>query len=63
MGIGGQSLAVPYVAGVLAMGFQVNPELDSETIKNLLYESCWINDYGNYMINPVEFIKLVKETL
>lgn len=56
-------MAVPYVAGVLAMGFQVNPELDSETIKNLLYESCWINDYGNYMINPVEFIKLVKETL
>lgn len=59
---GGRSWAVPYVAGVLALGFQVNPDLDAATAKSLLYESCWVNAQGNHMLNPAAFIELVQET-
>lgn len=61
--IGGQSWAVPYVAGVLALGWQVNPSLDAGTMKDLLYQSCYINSNGNHIINPCAFIELVEGTL
>lgn len=57
--VGGESLAVPYVAGVLALGWQVNPNLDADTMKNLLFETSWINDKGLHFINPPDFIKAV----
>ncbi len=60
-GTGGESWAVPYVAGVLALGWQVAPNLDAETMKDLLFQSCWINAMGNHMINPTAFIELVRE--
>ncbi len=60
-GMGGESWAVPYVAGVLALGWQVAPELDAETMKDLLFQSCWINEMGNHMIDPTAFIELVRE--
>ena len=50
--VGGQSWSIPYVSGVLALGWQVNPELDSETMKSLLFESSWVNDEGLHFINP-----------
>lgn len=62
-GWGGQSWAVPYVAGVLALGWQVNPDLDADTMKDLLYESCYVNENGNHIINPQAFIALVQESL
>ena len=57
--VGGQSWSVPYVAGVLALGWQVNPKLDPDTMKNLLFETSWINDEGLHFINPPDFIKAV----
>ncbi len=58
---GGQSWSVPYAAGVLALGWQVAPGLDAQTMKDLLFQSCWINEDGNHMINPAAFIDLCKE--
>lgn len=61
-GVGGQSWAVPYVAGVLALGWQVNPDLDAQTMRDLLFQSAWVNEKGCHMIDPPAFIELVRET-
>jgi subtilisin family serine protease len=55
-GQGGLSWAIPYAAGVLALGWQVNPELTSEEIVSLLFESAYVNEQGHKIINPPEFI-------
>ncbi len=62
-GEGGQSWAVPYVAGVLALGWVVNPSLDAQTMRQLLFDSCYINESGNHMIDPVAFIEAVRQTV
>lgn len=61
-GTGGQSWGVPYVAGVLALGWQVNPELDAQTMKDLLFQSAWVSETGCHMIDPPAFIELVGKT-
>lgn len=61
-GDGGVSWSIPYVAGVLALGWQVNPELDAQTAKELLFESAWVNERGCRMIDPPAFIELVRGT-
>lgn len=60
--VGGQSWSIPYVSGVLALGWQVNPELDGETMKSLLFESSWVNDEGLHFINPPAFIEAVQNS-
>ena len=62
-GEGGLSWAVPYVAGVLALGWQVNPDLDAQTMKDLLFESAWVNGDGCHMIDPPAFIEMVRTTV
>jgi hypothetical protein len=57
---GGQSWAVPYVAGVLAMAWQVNPELQPGQMKELLLKSAATGQNGEKIINPQRFIALVK---
>jgi len=61
-GQGGRSWAIPYAAGVLALGWQVNPNLDNEQIINILFESCFINKDGCKIINPPAFIEAVEKT-
>ena len=65
-GIGGLSWTVPYLAGVLAMGWQVNPHLTGEQLLDLIYASAYEVNYkteGTVMIiNPRGFIDLVKDT-
>ena len=58
---GGQSWAVPYVSGVMALGWQVNPKLDGETMKSLLFQTSWVNEQGLHFINPPAFIKAVRK--
>lgn len=62
-GVGGVSWSVPYAAGVLALGWQVNPDLDAQVMKDLLFESAWVNEDGCYMIDPPAFIELVKASM
>lgn len=59
-GSGGESWAVPYVAGVLAMGYQVDPTLSIDAIKTLLYETAWVSPEGYHMINPEAFVKAIQ---
>jgi len=60
-GRGGLSWAIPYCAGVLALGWQVNPELSSGQMRDLLFKSAYIRDDGMRIINPEGFIQFVKK--
>ncbi len=62
-GIGGQSWAVPYVAGVLALGWQINPEITAEDMRELLISNCYIEEHGLRMVDPIAFIEAVENTL
>ena len=53
---GNQMLCVPYVAGVLALGFQIAPELSGEEMLELLLDTAYMNYGGNRFIYPRSFI-------
>lgn len=60
-GLGGLSWAIPYAAGVLAMGWQERPELTKEQMIDLLKASAYKDQFGNMYINPMTFIKMVQQ--
>lgn len=55
-GQGGWSWAMPYTAGVLAMGWEVKPELTANEIKQILLDTAYVDSDGNKYINPTAFI-------
>jgi hypothetical protein len=59
-GKGGLSWAIPYVAGVLAMGWQVNPDLGPAEMKEILFKSATQGQNGAKIIDPQKFIAMVK---
>lgn len=60
LGRGGLSWSIPYVAGVLAMGWQIRPELSPEQMINLLFQSAYKNNKGVKIIDPKAFIQRIK---
>jgi len=56
----GANSAIPYVAGVIALGLQVDPDMGRWTAKKYLWESGY-EFYEGRLINPVGFIELVKK--
>lgn len=61
-GQGGLSWGIPYAAGVLALGWQVNPALDNDQIVKALFETCAVSNDGSNIIDPTAFIEAVKKT-
>jgi serine protease AprX len=59
-GLGGLSWSVPYLAGVLALGWQVRPDLTGTQLLDILYRSAYITDGGLKIINPGAFIDMVR---
>jgi hypothetical protein len=59
-GQGGLSWAIPYVAGVLAMGWQINPQLGPEQMKKILFDSAANGQNGAKIIDPQRFISMVR---
>ncbi len=59
-GKGGLSWAIPYVAGVLAMGWQVNPGLGPEQMKEMLFNSAAKGQNGAKIIDPQRFIGMAR---
>ncbi|OHB65016.1 MAG: hypothetical protein A2Y76_09410 [Planctomycetes bacterium RBG_13_60_9] len=59
-GKGGLSWAIPYTAGVLAMGWQVRPDLSQEQMKKLLFASARELESGHRIIDPENFIRQVQ---
>jgi serine protease AprX len=62
-GRGGLSWSIPYCTGVLALGWQVAPELTADEMKELLFKSAYVNPDGGKFINPGKFIEMVKKKL
>jgi subtilisin family serine protease len=62
-GVGGLSWAIPYAAGVLALGWQVNPALNADQIVKILFDTRFILRDGSRIINPVAFIDAVQRTV
>ncbi|MCL2772975.1 MAG: S8 family serine peptidase [Oscillospiraceae bacterium] len=60
LGDGGLSSAIPYAAGVLAMGWQVNPKLTPDEIVKILLDTAYVDSDGNRYINPPAFIDYIK---
>jgi len=60
-GRGGLSWTIPYCAGVLAMGWQVRPDIPPDQMRELLFESALKKGDATF-INPPAFIEMVKKT-
>ncbi|MCL2095589.1 MAG: S8/S53 family peptidase [Oscillospiraceae bacterium] len=58
-GRGVLSWALPYMTGVLAMGWQVRPELTPDEIIEILFDAAYIDDRGNKYIYPANFIESI----
>jgi hypothetical protein len=58
-GRGGLSWAIPYAAGVMAMGWQLCPELTGQEMKDLLFASAHARG-GARIIDPAAFVASVK---
>jgi len=59
-GNSGLSWAIPYAAGVLAMGWQVKPELTADEIVLILRDTAYVGSDGNKYIYPTAFIKYLQ---
>lgn len=62
-GNGGLSWSIPYLTGILALGWQVNPELSNTQILEMLFSSAFITDNGEKVVNPRAFVEMVKTTV
>jgi serine protease AprX len=61
-GVGGLSWSIPYAAGVLALGWQVNPRLSPDRAVELLRQTAYDKE-GFKVINPVAFVAAVRATV
>lgn len=55
-GRGGLSWSIPYVTGVMAMGWQLKPSLSGVEMKKILFETAAKNATGESIIDPPAFI-------
>lgn len=60
VGVGGTGFAVPYVAGVYALGWQVRPEYTFAQMTDLLFETADKSQSTNF-INPQKFIEALQK--
>ncbi len=60
MSKGGYSDAIPYAAGILALGWQVRPELPHQQMRELLFKSAFTDKNGAKIIYPKKFISMAK---
>ena len=58
-GNGGLSWGIPYAAGVLAMGWQVKPELIADQMTDILFDTAYVGSDGNKYIYPTAFIDYI----
>jgi|GEM_PF-275397 len=56
----GYSDTIPYAAGILALGWQIRPDLTPAQIKDMLFVSAHVHESGAKIIHPTAFIELVR---
>ena len=59
-GKGQLSWAIPYVTGVMAMGWQVRPALTADEMIKILFDTAYVDKINNKYIYPVNFIEYLK---
>jgi serine protease AprX len=59
-GTGGISWAIPYVAGLSALAWQINPGLGYSDIRDLLFNTAETKPNGVKVLSPLKFIDSVK---
>ena len=57
---GGMSWAAPYLAGLAALGFQVNPSLTPDRARAYLVKSATPMPYGT-VVNPAAFVEMCRQ--
>jgi subtilisin family serine protease len=60
-GAGGLSWSIPYTAGVLALGWQIDPTLTPDEAVELLFESAYKPDENANIIDPAAFVAAVRD--
>ncbi len=60
-GQGGRSWAIPYVAGVLALGWQLQPEMTPKQMMSLLFETAYRREPNVLIIDPPAFIRALEQ--
>jgi len=60
LGNGYIEFAIPYAAGVFAMGWQVKPELTADEIVQILRDTAYVDASGYKYINPPAFIEYIQ---
>ncbi len=61
MSKGGYSDTIPYAAGILALGWQIRPDLTPTQIKEMLLASAYVHKSGARIIHPTAFIELIRK--
>jgi serine protease AprX len=59
-GQGGLSWSIPYLSGVLALGWQLRPDLSGAKLVEMIFASAYLTDGNLKIINPPAFIEMVK---
>ena len=59
-GHGGLSWGIPYCAGVMALGWQVDPTLTGEEMMQYLLSTAATGTDGSHIIDPVQFIQTLQ---
>lgn len=59
-GKGGVSWSVPYLTGLFALAFQVNPNLTKKEIANAINKTAIMNKRGLKVVNPKVFIDAIR---
>ena len=62
-GWGGLSWSTPYLTGVLAMGWQINPSLTGSQLLKILYSTAYVNKDKLSIVDPKAFIDGVRLTI
>ena len=57
---GGLSWGIPYAAGILALGWEIRPELTPDEIVQILSDTAYVGSGGNKYIYPTAFIEYLQ---
>lgn len=60
-GKGGMSWAVPYLSGLFALAFQVNPDLTKKEMSYAINKTAIVNKKGLKVLNPKGFIDAIQK--
>ncbi|MDR2889301.1 MAG: S8/S53 family peptidase [Lachnospiraceae bacterium] len=58
---GGHSWAIPYGTGVLALGWQINPDLTGPEMIDRMMETAYENEAGDRFLDPVALVERIRE--